>query len=62
LKNGVQCFDDGSELQCLKGDVNFWVSGQKVTGGNFFGADQAVWVDQIQVPLAEVLGAELKMS
>ena len=62
LKNGVQCFDDGSELQCLKGDVNFWVSGQKVTGGNFFGTDQAVWVDQIQVPLAEVLGAELKMS
>jgi hypothetical protein len=62
LKNGVQCFDDGSELQCLKGDVNYWVSGQKVTGGSFFGADQAIWVDQIELPLAEVLGAEMKMS
>jgi hypothetical protein len=62
LKNNVQCFDDGTELQCLKGDVNFWVSGQKVTGGNNFGADQAVWVDQIEIPLAEVLGAELKTS
>lgn len=62
LKNGVQCFDDGNELQCLKGDVNFWVSGQKVTGGNNFGADQAIWVDQIELPLAEVLGAELKTS
>jgi hypothetical protein len=62
LKNAVQCFDDGTDLQCLKGDVNFWVSGEKVTGGNFFGADQAVWVDQMQLPLAEVLGAELKVT
>ena len=62
LKNGVQCFDDSTELQCLKGDVDFWVGGQKVTAGNYSGADQAVWVDQIQIPLAEELGAELKPS
>jgi hypothetical protein len=62
LRNGAQCFDDGNELQCLKGDVDFWVSGQKVTGGNYFGADQAVWIDQIQIPLAEELGAELKTA
>ncbi len=62
LKNGAQCFDDGNELQCLKGDVNYWVGGQKVTGGNYFGADQAIWVDQIQIPLAEVLAAELKTA
>jgi hypothetical protein len=62
LRNSVRCFDDGTELQCLKGDVNFWVSGQKVTGGNNFGADQAVWVDQIEIPLAEVLGAEIRAA
>ncbi|HTT88544.1 MAG TPA: hypothetical protein VMF65_03260 [Acidimicrobiales bacterium] len=62
LKNSVQCFDDSTELQCLKGDVNFWVGGQKVTGGDYFGSDQAIWVVQIEIPLAEVLGAELKTS
>jgi hypothetical protein len=60
LKNGVQCFDDSTELQCLKGDIDFWISGQKVTGGDQTGSDQAVWIDQIEIPLAEVLGAELK--
>jgi hypothetical protein len=35
LKNGVKCFDDGNELQCLKGDASFWVNGQKVTGQPF---------------------------
>jgi hypothetical protein len=59
LRNGVKCFDDGNELQCLKDDADFWVSGQKVTSGNFSGVDQAVWVDQIEIPLAEVIGAEL---
>jgi hypothetical protein len=62
LKNGVKCFDDGNELQCLKGDVRFWVSGQKVTGGNLSGVDQSVWIDQVEIPLAEVIGAELTTS
>ena len=62
LKNGVQCFDDSNELQCLKGDVNFWVGGQKVTNGDHSGVDQAVWIDQIEIPLAEELGAELRTS
>lgn len=60
LKNGVKCFYDGNELQCLKGDVDYWVLGQKVTSGDLYSVDQAVWLDQIVIPLAEVLGAELK--
>ena len=62
LKNGVKCFDNGNELQCLKGDAIFWVSGRKVTGGNLSGVDQSVWVDQVEIPLAEVIGAELTTS
>ncbi len=62
LNYGVKCFDDGNELQCLKDDASFWVSGQKVTGGNFTGVDQSVWVDQLEIPLAEVIGAELATS
>jgi hypothetical protein len=58
LAGGVACFDDGNELQCLKGDIDYWVDGQKVTGGNYTGSDNAVWIDQIELPLAEVLGAE----
>jgi hypothetical protein len=62
LENGVQCFDNGNELQCLKGGTFFWLSGRKVTGGNLSGVDQSVWVDQLEVPLAEVIGAELTTS
>jgi hypothetical protein len=62
LKNGVKCFDDGNELQCLKGDASFWVNGQKVTGGNLSGVDQSVWIDQVELPLAEVIGAKLTTS
>jgi hypothetical protein len=59
LANGLSCFTDGNELQCLKGDVNFWIEGQKVTGGNFETSDQADWIAQIELPLAEKLGAEI---
>ena len=59
LKNGVKCFYDGNELQCLKGDFSFWVSGQKVTGGTYTSSDQAVWIDQVEIPLAEMIGAEV---
>jgi len=38
------------------------VNGQKVTGGNLSGADQSVWTDQVEIPLAEVIGAELTTS
>lgn len=50
LKNAVKCFDDGNELQCLKGEASFWVSGQKVTGGDLSGVDQSVWIDQVESP------------
>lgn len=59
LPNGVSCFDDSNDLQCLKGDVNFWISGQKVTGGEHSDVDNGVWIEQIELPLAEVLGSEL---
>lgn len=62
LEHGVKCFDDSNELQCLKDDVSFWISGPKVTGGSNYSADQAVWIDQIQIPLAEVIGSELSTT
>jgi hypothetical protein len=62
LKYGVKCFDDGSELQCLKDDAFYWVLGQKITGGPEANSDNAVWVDQIELPLAEVVGAELSTT
>jgi hypothetical protein len=60
LPGGVSCFYDGTELQCLKGDFDYWISGMKNTGGNFETVDQAVWIDQIELPLAEVLATELQ--
>lgn len=62
LADGVKCFYDGNDLQCLKGDAFYWVSGQKVTGGSMTTVDQAVWVDQIEIPLAEKIGSELHFS
>jgi hypothetical protein len=59
LPGGARCFDDGTELRCVKGLVYYWVSGEKVTGGSYFSSDQAVWVEQAELPLAEVLGTEL---
>lgn len=59
LPGGARCFDDGTELRCLKGLVYYWVSGEKVTGGRYFSSDQAVWVEQAELPLAEVLATEL---
>lgn len=59
LRFGVRCFYDGNELQCLKGDLSYWISGQKVTGGTDTSADQAVWIDQVELPLAEKIGAEV---
>lgn len=62
LSHGVKCFDDGNELQCLKDDFNYWISGQKVTDGSNTSVDQAVWIDQVEIPLAELLGAELSTT
>jgi hypothetical protein len=59
LPNRVSCFDNGNQLQCVKGDVYFWISGQKVTDGDKSGVDNAAWIEQIELPLAEVLGSEL---
>lgn len=59
LENGAKCFDDGTELHCLVGDIDYWVSGEKVTSGAYFSSDQSVWVDQVEIPLAEMLGREL---
>ncbi len=58
LDYGVKCFYDGNEIQCIKGDLLFWVLGQKVTGGTDSSADQMVWIDQIEIPLAEKIGSE----
>jgi hypothetical protein len=33
-----------------------------VTGEDLSGVDQSVWVDQIEIPLAEVIGPELTTS
>lgn len=59
LPYGVRCFYDGNELQCLKGDFSYWISGQKVTGGSNTSVDQAVWIDQVELPLAERIGSEV---
>ncbi len=58
LEHGVKCFYDGNEIQCIKGDLSFWVLGQKVTGGSDSTSDQMVWIDQIEIPLAEKIGSE----
>lgn len=62
LNNGVKCFYDGNEIQCLKGDFSYWVLGQKVTGGADSTTDQAVWVDQVEIPVAEMIGAEVSTT
>jgi hypothetical protein len=59
VEKGLSCFTDGNELQCLKGDFNFWIEGQKVTGSQFTSTDQAEWIVQVELPLAEKLGAEI---
>jgi hypothetical protein len=59
LKYGAKCYDDGSELTCLKDDLAFNVTGSKVTGGTSYSSDQAVWVDQVLLPMAEVVAAEV---
>jgi hypothetical protein len=43
-------------------DTEYWISGQKVTSGSNSSADQAVWIDQIELPLAEVLSSELSTA
>ena len=59
LKGGTRCFWDGNELQCLKGDFNYWVLGQKVTGGTNTSTDGMVWIDQLLLPLAEKVATEV---
>jgi hypothetical protein len=62
LENGVKCFDDGTEWQCLKDDAFYWIQGQQLTGGPEPNSDDAAWIDQIELPLAEVIGAELSTN
>lgn len=62
LPHGVACFYDGTELQCLKGDFDFWVTGEKFTSGSYPSADTAVWIDQAELPLAEVVADEVSVS
>lgn len=60
MLGGTKCFYDGNGLECLKGDIDFWVDGQKVTGGILSSVDQAVWIDQMIIPVAEVVASELR--
>lgn len=62
LEHGVKCFDDGTDLQCLKGDASYWIDGQKVTDGDHSDADNAVFIDQVEIPLAEVIASELSTT
>jgi hypothetical protein len=59
LKYGAKCFYDGNELQCLKDDFDYWVLGQKVTGGQQPNSDNVVWIDQVELPLAELIASEV---
>jgi hypothetical protein len=66
LKNGTSCFETAMEMTpylfCLAHQVYFSVTGDKVTGGPNPSTDNAIWVAQAEIPLAEVLGAELKAA
>jgi hypothetical protein len=59
LPDGVSCSTGGTVLECLKGYTDFWIYGQKYTDGPNVDVDQAVWIDQIEIPLAIKLGSEL---
>lgn len=59
LPGGANCFYDGGLLECLKGDIVYYVNGVKSTGSNNFNADQAKWLTEILLPLATRVGAEL---
>ncbi|HET9060390.1 MAG TPA: hypothetical protein VFN61_10755 [Acidimicrobiales bacterium] len=62
LLGGTRCFYDGNGLECLKGDIDFWVGGDKVTDGNFQTVDEAMWLDQVVIPTAEVVAAEVRTA
>jgi hypothetical protein len=59
LPDGVSCSTNGGILDCLKGYTYFQIYGAKVTGGPNLSTDGAVWIDQIEIPLAVKLGSEL---
>ncbi len=58
LPGGASCFYDGNELQCLSGNVFYYVLGQKVVSSGGGSADQVRWINEIVLPLAEKLGPE----
>jgi hypothetical protein len=73
LGNGVSCYggsygsfaglpdvQDEVVLDCLFGDLWFEVAGTKTTGGPLPDVDRDIWIDQIEIPLAEVLGREMR--
>lgn len=59
LPGGASCFYDGSMMQCIKGDIFYYINGIKNTGGENFQADQKKWLTEIMLPLATKLGGEL---
>jgi hypothetical protein len=62
LGNALSCFYNGAGVTCLQGDFLFDIAGQKATGGPNPSTDDAVWVDQAEIPLAEVLAPELALT
>ena len=57
MPGGASCFYDGNELQCLKGSVDFWITGSKFSGAGM--TDHVTWIREILLPLAEKLGSEI---
>ncbi|MGI8417926.1 MAG: hypothetical protein ACR2P2_17330 [Nakamurella sp.] len=63
LPNGTTCFiDSGNLMQCLTGNILYFINGVKNTGGDNFQADQEKWVTEMDLPLAKVLATELKST
>jgi hypothetical protein len=57
LPGGASCFFDGDALECLKGNVDFWVAGLSFTNGI---TDHVHWINDTLLPLAEKIGYEIQ--
>lgn len=58
LPGGTKCYYDGTELQCLHGDVYYFVSGYMVDASSST-ASQKTWVEKALFPVAVKIGAAL---
>jgi hypothetical protein len=56
LPGGLKCFFDASELECLKGDIYFYVSGFLDDANS---SSQLPWIEHAELPIAVKLGSEL---